>query len=154
MGPPLPAWFEPRVNRVDPHLVCQFMVPDYMHPRGVAREIYPFGVWTIVRRLPHSGWLLVSKFWAHSLNNEAGLFRVPSMTDIDLIRLARGLWERGRNNELADELDRSFRALQKEKSERSRNALLSRIGDRMRQLGLTQHGESRVSLYGANPCGN
>lgn len=154
MGPRLPCWFRKQLKRVDKSLHLQFMVPSYVHPDGVAPSQYPLGVWIVSKALKRTGWLLLHSRWTWSLSRPMqcsdGMWRdfhrIPTRSDIKILRLARDLKRRGKDMQLEEEFDESCRALQRERVAASREKALNRLANVMRECGMTQHGGSRISV--------
>lgn len=141
-GPKLPAWFRPKMRKIDDALCLQFLVPTFVHPDGVEPEHYPNGVWIITRRMPHVGWLMLHKTWTWSLARQfpdgKWRHREPTYEDIEILRIGRDYWRRGEGWRLMHELEDSIRRFQREKAEDSREWNLSMIANTMRRLDMKQ----------------
>lgn len=136
LGPSLPPWFRPRLKRIDPRLVCQFIPPRSLHqPGGVAPDQFPHGVWAICRKLPTGGWLF--KRWTWNLSDSHGRYQPPGQDTIAMIRMARDVWRSGNFDMLEDEFARSTQAIQTAKCERSRQHLANHISAICRKYDMT-----------------
>lgn len=144
-GPRLPAWFRPGLRRIDPKLVLQFMVPSYVDRSGVDYQQYPLGLWIIARRMPHTGWLLISKNWTFGLyDQQTGHPKDPTHEDLNLIRMARDLRRRGETWRMEEEFDSSIRNIKRAKSQASRMAMIENMQRNMARYGMTQYGGRRI----------
>ena len=145
-GPRLPAWFRPRLQRIDPYLEPQFIPPATVHPDGTDPGQYPQGVWTICRRLPRVG--LLHKRWIWSLTDAKGKYRPPGRDTITLVSRAHRLFRARRLDVLEDECDAHFAALKTAKVAESKTRHANRIAATMRKLGYTNFAGRRISTHG------
>lgn len=147
MGPRLPAWFRPRLKKVNSRLVMQFIPPrSTVHPDGVHPSKYPEGVWTVCARIPgRTAWL--AKRWVWNLSDGHGRYRAPGLDTIHLLREAQRFWRDRDYDALEREFARSVTRLKEEEAAESK-ARLARHVTRLCQAHV-EMSENRVSMRGA-----
>lgn len=133
LGPPIPLWFRRQLARIDPGLVLQYIPPRTGRwPRGVNRDVYPWGVWDVCKRLPRTGLLHPRAVW--SLADEQGWYSPPGPDTIKLIRMAYSLHRRGQMDKLERVFEDSLIAINRAREEKSvarmRDAMLKHCSAR------------------------
>lgn len=146
VGPKVPIWFRQALERLDRRLVLQFMPPDYFDEKGVSSGQYPFGVWIIARRMPRTGWLLISKQWTFSLSDLAGRYKIPDHGDLKLLRVAKNMWKRGNLCKLDEVFDNQIKRIRKERCEDSRRRLVRELENGMRRRNMGEWGHSKIAV--------
>ena len=120
-GPPIPLWFKRQLKWIDPELVLQFIPPHYTTEdgsvRGVPPELYPFGVWSICKKLKRTGLLHPRTVWC--LADLNGVYSPPGPDTIRILRLAYNLQRRGNMDKLETMMDESIAGLNQARCERS-----------------------------------
>lgn len=135
MVPRLPAWFRIAIRKVDPNLTLQFFPPaSEAIPDGVNPEVYPDGVWAVVRRLPKTGWL--HRRWTYGLYGMDGRQAQPTLKILQMIRVALKLWLRDAGDRMEASYDEACQAVLRGNGREKRDQLLCRIADDMRALGM------------------
>lgn len=147
LGVPLPLWFRRSLRRIDRRLTVQYMPPATVDPAGVNPAHFPYGLWTVCRKMPRTGWL--HSRWVMGLFDEkTGRPRQPRRSDLAAIVECRNHWRRQRSERITDEFDRACKEMMRSNTESAKCRSMERIAQCMRKHDFTQYGGRRIRVPG------